>query len=214
MMIDYERDPAAITRQSFAIIRKETALGAFPPALVPVVTRMIHACGMTDLAEAIAWTGDVAGAASRALRSGAPVLVDSRMTAHGITPSRLPADNPVICALDDPRVAPDAAARGTTRSAAAIDLWRDHLDGAVCAIGNAPTALFRLLELIDAGAPKPAALIAAPPGFVGAVEAKDALVADSRGLPSLVVRGRRGGSAIVAAAVNALGTPHDDAGGG
>ncbi len=204
---DYLRDPEQITRRSFAIIRRETDVAGLPADLVEVAYRMVHASGMTDLIRDLAWSPDLAGAARGALASGVPVLVDSRMVASGI--SRLPAGNRVICALDAPDLSRRAASASTTRSAAAVDLWRPHLDGAVCVIGNAPTALFRLLELLDDGAPPPAAIIAAPPGFVGASEAKAALARDSRGVPFLTLRGRRGGSAVAAAAVNALVLSND-----
>jgi precorrin-8X/cobalt-precorrin-8 methylmutase len=200
----YERDAARIYRQSFAIIRAEADLRAVPPDLEPAVVRMIHACGMTDLPPHLAWSPGAGAAARRALEAGAPVLCDSSMVAAGITRSRLPAGNPVVCTLTDPRVPELAARHATTRSAAAADLWRERLDGAVVAIGNAPTTLFRLLEMLDAGAPRPAVIIGAPVGFVGAAQAKEALIAHPGGVPYLTVRGRRGGSALAAAAVNAL----------
>jgi precorrin-8X/cobalt-precorrin-8 methylmutase len=202
--LDYERDGALIYRESFAIIRSEADLSAIPADLEPAVVRMIHACGMTDLAADVAWSPGAGTAARSALAAGAPVLCDSVMVAGGITRSRLQAGNPVLCRLRDARV-PDLAARlRTTRSAAAVDLWRDQLEGSVVAIGNAPTALFRLLELLEAGAPRPAAIIGIPVGFVGAAESKQALASRSRGVPYLTVHGRRGGSAMTAAAVNAL----------
>lgn len=200
----YERDGAAIYRQSFAIIQDEADLGRFPETLVPAVVRMIHACGMTDVAADVGFSDGVAEATRRALEAGAPILCDSEMVAHGITRARLPAANPVVCTLRDERVAALARELDTTRSAAALDLWRDRLEGAVVAIGNAPTALFRLLEMLADGAPRPAAIIGIPVGFVGAVESKEALAA--RALPYLTVFGRRGGSAMAAAAVNALAT--------
>jgi precorrin-8X/cobalt-precorrin-8 methylmutase len=166
--------------------------------------RMIHACGAVEVAQQIVFGADLVAAARGALAAGAPVLCDSQMVAHGITRARLPARNEVICALDDPRVPDLAGTLATTRSAAALELWRERLAGAVVAIGNAPTALFRLLELLDASAPKPAAILGIPVGFVGAAESKAALAADSRGVPFLIVRGRVGGSAMTAAAVNAL----------
>jgi precorrin-8X/cobalt-precorrin-8 methylmutase len=200
----YLRDGAAIYERSFAIIRAEADLSRFAADEADVAVRMIHACGQVELARDIAFGAGVVGAARHALGNGAPILCDSEMVAHGITRARLPAGNAVICTLNDPRVAAIAADRGTTRSAAALELWHDRLAGAVVAIGNAPTALFRLLEMIDAGAPKPAAIIGIPVGFVGAAEVKDALAADPRGVPFIIVRGRLGGSAITAAAVNAL----------
>ena len=206
-MTDYLRDPEQITRRSFAIIRRETDIAGLPADLAAVAYRMVHASGMTDLVRDLAWSADLAGAVRGALASGASVLADSRMVASGI--SRLPAGNRMICTLDAPGLSRRAAAASTTRSAAAVDLWLPHLDGAVCVIGNAPTALFRLLELLDDGAPAPAAIIAAPPGFVGASEAKAALARDSRGVPFLTLRGRRGGSAMAAAAVNAMAAPDD-----
>ena len=200
----YERDGARIYRQSFAIIRAEADLSAIPADLEPAVVRMIHACGMTDLPADVAWSPGAGSAARTALAGGAPVLCDSVMVAGGITRSRLPAGNQVLCTLPDPAV-PDLAARlGTTRSAAAIDLWQDQIAGAVVAIGNAPTALFRLLELLEAGAPRPAVVIGIPVGFVGAAESKLALTTRAGGVPYLTVLGRRGGSAMTAAAVNAL----------
>jgi precorrin-8X/cobalt-precorrin-8 methylmutase len=201
----YEQDGAAIYRRSFAMIRAEADLSAVPADLEPVAVRMIHACGMTDLPADLAWSDGVGTAGRAALAAGGPVLCDSAMVAAGITRSRLPAANQVICTLTDPRVPELAARLGTTRSAAAVELWRDHLDGAVVAVGNAPTALFRLLEMLAAagpGGPRPAAVIGVPVGFVGAAESKAALAASS--VPHLVVRGRRGGSAMASAAVNAL----------
>lgn len=205
--IDYLRDPEQITRRSFAIIRRETDIAGLPADLIEVAYRMVHASGMTDLVRDLAWSPDLANMARSAFASGAPVLADSRMVASGI--SRLPAGNRVICTLDAPSLSRRAAAASTTRSAAAVDLWRPHLKGAVCVIGNAPTALFHLLELLDDGGPAPAAIIAVPPGFVGASEAKAALAHDSRGVPFLTLRGRRGGSAVAAAAVNALAAPSE-----
>jgi precorrin-8X/cobalt-precorrin-8 methylmutase len=200
---DYIRDGGAIYERSFAIIRAEADLSRFVGRAAHVVVRMIHACGMTDLPDDVEMSPDFAGAAEAALKAGAPILCDAKMVANGVTPSRLPARNPVICTLDDPRTAPLAAEMGTTRSAAAMELWRPHLAGALVVIGNAPTSLFRLLEMLDAGAPKPAAVIGIPVGFVGAAESKQALAQDGR-VPFLVVHGRRGGSAMAAAAVNAL----------
>jgi precorrin-8X/cobalt-precorrin-8 methylmutase len=202
----YERNGSAIYRQSFALIRAEADLSEVPADLEHVVVRMIHSCGMTDLPADLAWSAGVGVAGRDALARGAPVLCDSGMVAAGVTRSRLPAGNEVICTLRHRDVAELAERVGTTRSAAAVLLWRKHLEGAVVAIGNAPTALFALLDLIEAGAPRPAAIIGVPVGFVGAAESKAALAAS--GLPHLVVRGRRGGSAMAAAAVNALaGSP-------
>lgn len=199
-MDGYLRDPAEIYRRSFAIIRDEADLSAVPDDLRAVAVRLVHACGMTDIVPDLAWSGDVAARARTALAEGAPVLADARMVADGIIDRALHAAGRVICTLDPDTHVP----AGTTRSAAAVDLWRPHLHGAVVAIGNAPTALFRLLELLDAGAPRPAAILAFPVGFVGAAESKEALIADPRGVPYLALRGRRGGSALAAAAVNAL----------
>ncbi|MEV7405501.1 precorrin-8X methylmutase [Streptomyces sp. NPDC091267] len=203
-MQQYEKDGPAIYRQSFATIRAEADLTGLPADVSQVAVRMIHACGMVDLVRDLAFTPDVVRRARAALRAGAPVLCDVSMVASGITRRRLPADNEVVCTLSDPAVPALAAELGTTRSAAALELWRDRLDGAVVAVGNAPTALFRLLEMIEEGAPRPAAVIGVPVGFVGAVESKDALAAHPSGLEHLIVRGRRGGSAIAAAAVNAI----------
>jgi len=202
--LEYQRDGALIYRQSFAIIRSEADLSMIPPDLEPVVVRMIHACGMTDLPCDVAWSPGAGAAARSALAAGAPILCDSVMVAGGITRSRLPASNPVVCTLPDSRVPELAARLRTTRSAAAVDLWGDQLGGSVVAIGNAPTVLFRLLELLGSGAPRPAAIIGIPVGFVGAAESKAALASRSRGVPYLTVHGRRGGSAMTAAAVNAL----------
>jgi len=200
----YLRDGAAIYRRSFAIIRAEADLSRFSAEEAGIAVRMIHACGQVDVAGHIVFGGNLVTAARSALASGAPILCDAEMVAHGITRARLAAGNEVICKLNDPRTAAIAAKNGTTRSAAALDLWRDRLAGAVVAIGNAPTALFRLLDLIDAGAPKPAAILGIPVGFVGAAESKAALAENPRGVPFLIVRGRMGGSAMTAAAVNAL----------
>jgi precorrin-8X/cobalt-precorrin-8 methylmutase len=202
--IDYIRDGARIYERSFAIIRTEADLARFSSEEADIVVRMIHACGCVEVAGHVAFGAGLVGAAREALARGAPILCDSEMVAHGITRARLPARNDVVCTLHDARVAVLAQKLGTTRSAAALDLWQDRLGGAVVAIGNAPTALFRLLEMLDAGAPKPAALLGIPVGFVGAAESKDALAADPRGVPFLTVRGRMGGSAMTAAAVNAL----------
>lgn len=201
-MHDYLRDGAEIYRRSFATIRAEADLSDFPEDVAQVVVRMIHSCGMVDLPADVGHSANVVSAARSALAAGAPILCDARMVASGITRSRLPADNEIICTLADPATATIAGQIGDTRSAAALDLWGDRLAGAVVAIGNAPTALFRLLNLIEQGAPRPAAVIGIPVGFIGAAESKQAL-ADSD-LEYLVVRGRRGGSAMTVAAVNAL----------
>ena len=201
---DYLRDPEAIYRASFAAIRREAAIERLPPEIQGLATRLVHACGMPEIVADLAWTSDAIAAGRRALEAGRPVLVDATMVAAGIRRDRLPADNPILCTIDDPAVAKRAAAASTTRSAAAVELWRDHLDGAVVAIGNAPTALFRLLELLDEGAPRPAVVLGFPVGFVGAAEAKEALIDRRPMLPHVALRGRRGGSALAAAAVNAL----------
>jgi precorrin-8X/cobalt-precorrin-8 methylmutase len=203
-VIDYVRDGAEIYRRSFAMIRAEADLDGLDAALERVVVRMIHACGMVDLVDDVDASPGFAAAAGAALRAGAPVLCDTNMVAAGVTRSRLPAGNDVVCALRDPRVAELAHELKTTRTAAAMELWRERLGGAVVAVGNAPTALFMLLELVGDGAPSPAAVIGVPVGFVGAPESKQALAANSDGLEYLVVHGRRGGSAMAAAAVNAL----------
>lgn len=203
-VFDYVRDGTEIYRRSFAIIRSEADLSAFSAAEADVAVRMIHACGQVEMARHFVFGGGVVEAAQAALRRGAPILCDAQMVAHGVTRARLPAGNEVICTLQDARV-PDLATRmGNTRSAAALDLWGTRMQGAVVAIGNAPTALFRLLEMLDAGAPKPAAIIGIPVGFVGALESKAALAENPRGVPFLTVRGRPGGSAMTAAALNAL----------
>jgi len=199
----YVRDASEIYRTSFAIIRREADLARFSGLEESVVVRMIHACGMTEIASEIEISEGFVAAAREALGKGAPILCDAKMVAHGITRARLAAGNAVICTLEDPAVAALAREHGLTRSAAGVDLWRPHLTGAVVAIGNAPTALFRLLEILEAGAPSPAAVIGVPVGFVGAVEAKEALAAHAS-LPFLIVRGRKGGSAMAVAAVNAL----------
>ena len=203
----YLRDGNAIYERSFAIIRSEADLSRFSPDEAGIVVRMIHACGQVEAARHIMFGEGLVAAARNALTSGAPILCDAEMVAHGIMRARLPALNDVVCTLRDPRVPVLADKIGTTRSAAALELWADRLAGAVVAIGNAPTALFRLLELLDAGVPKPSAILGIPVGFVGAAESKDALAANSRGVPFLVVRGRMGGSAMTAAAVNALARP-------
>jgi precorrin-8X/cobalt-precorrin-8 methylmutase len=199
----YIRDGGEIYRRSFAIIRAESDLARFTPVEERVAVRLIHACGMVEVARDIVMSPGFADNARWALMGGAPVFCDSRMVADGVTRARLPAGNEVICTLDDAGVPELARTMGNTRSAAAMELWRDRLAGAVVAIGNAPTALFRLLEMLDEGASPPAAVIGLPVGFVGASEAKEALAADSR-VPFLIVKGRKGGSAMAAAAVNAL----------
>jgi precorrin-8X/cobalt-precorrin-8 methylmutase len=200
----YQTDGAAIYRESFAIIRAEADLARFTPEEEVVVVRMIHAAGMVGLAEHVCFSPGMAIAARAALEAGAPILCDARMVSEGITRPRLPADNAVICTLHDPRVADLAREIGNTRSAAALELWRPHLAGAVVAIGNAPTALFHLLNMLeDPACPRPAAIIGCPVGFVGAAESKEALMAEPPA-PSLIVKGRLGGSAITVAAVNAL----------
>ncbi|CAM4441355.1 Precorrin-8X methylmutase [Mycobacterium basiliense] len=203
-MLDYIRDAAEIYRQSFATIRAEADLSRFPADVAPVVVRLIHTCGQVDVAEHVAYTDDVVRRARAALRAGALVLCDSSMVAAGITTTRLPADNRVVSLVADPRAAELAARRETTRSAAGVELWVDRLAGAVVAIGNAPTALFRLLELLDEGAAAPAAMLGGPVGFVGSAQSKQELIERPRGMAYLVVRGRRGGSAMAAAAVNAM----------
>ena len=203
-MRPYEKDPAAIYAQSFATVRAEARLDRFPPDLQPLVTRLVHACGMVDVADRLAFSADAAAAGGAALLQGAPVLCDCEMVAAGITRAFLPAENAVIVTLNDPATPARAAAIGNTRSAAAVELWQDRLAGAVVAIGNAPTALFHLLELIDAGWPRPALILGFPVGFVGAAESKAELAARPRGIPFVTLRGRRGGSAMAAAAVNAL----------
>ncbi len=200
----YETDGAAIYRQSFATIRREADLARFATDEEPVVVRMIHAAGMVELAPEVHFSPGMAAQARQALRSGAPILCDARMVSEGITRARLPADNPIVCTLHDPRVPTLAQQLGTTRSAAALELWRDRLAGAVVAIGNAPTALFHLLNMLQsADCPRPAAIIGCPVGFVGAAESKQALWHEQPA-PALIVRGRLGGSAMAVAAINAL----------
>ena len=208
-MNEYVRDGAEIYRRSFATIRAEAALDDLPADVAQVAVRMIHACGMTDLVADLAWSANIVKNARAALQGGAPILCDAQMVAAGITRRRLPTDNEVICTLQDPRTVELAQELQTTRSAAAVDLWRDKLSGSVVAIGNAPTTLFRLLELLAEGGPRPAAILGIPVGFIGAAESKEALRANSLGLEYLVVRGRRGGSAITAAAVNAIASEEE-----
>ncbi|MEX2648645.1 MAG: precorrin-8X methylmutase [Alphaproteobacteria bacterium] len=201
----YQRSPEAITAQSFAIIRAEANLGRLAPELEGIAVRLIHACGMVDLVDDIAASAGALDVGRAALALGAPILVDTPAVAAGITRARLPASNPVICTLGDPAVPKLAKSGATTLSAAAIELWRSRLHDAVVAIGVAPTALFRLLEIVEEGAARPALVIGMPVGFVGAAESKKALIAS--GLPHIAVRGRRGGSALAAAAVNAIARP-------
>ncbi|MFG1398158.1 precorrin-8X methylmutase [Roseixanthobacter pseudopolyaromaticivorans] len=201
---DYVRDGTAIYERSFAIIRAEADLSRFSEAEADLTVRMIHACGLVEAARDFVFGPRFVEAARGALKAGAPILCDAQMVAHGVTRARLPAHNPVLCTLREPQVPELAERLGTTRSAAALELWRPHLSGAVVAIGNAPTALFHLLEMLDAGAPRPAAILGMPVGFVGAAESKDALAENPRGIPFAIVRGRLGGSAITAAALNSL----------
>ncbi|CAM5476224.1 precorrin-8X methylmutase [Streptomyces californicus] len=208
-MHQYEKDGPAIYRQSFATIRAEADLAGLPADVSQVAVRMIHACGMVDLVRDLAFSPNAVADARAALRAGAPILCDVAMVASGVTRKRLPADNDVVCTLSDPSVPELAAKMGTTRSAAALELWRDRMEGAVVAVGNAPTALFRLLEMIEEGDPRPAAVIGVPVGFVGAMESKEALAEHSSGLEHLIVRGRRGGSAIAAAALNAIASEEE-----
>ncbi|MDH1056983.1 precorrin-8X methylmutase [Aquipseudomonas alcaligenes] len=205
-MIDYIRDGQEIYRQSFATIRAEADLAAIPADLEKLAVRLIHACGMVDVVQDLRFSLGAGAAGRAALAKGAPILCDARMVAEGITRARLPANNPVICTLNEADVPQLARDLGNTRSAAALEHWREHLEGSVVVIGNAPTALFYLLEMLDVGAPKPALILGMPVGFIGAAESKDMLAADSRGVPYVIVRGRRGGSAMAAAAVNALAT--------
>ena len=208
-MLDYTRDAAEIYRQSFATIRAEADLTPFPDDVARVVVRLIHTCGQVDLPEHIAFTPGVVDATHAALVAGAPILCDSSMVAAGITAARLPAGNEVVSLVADPRAAELAKRRDTTRSAAAVELWAERLGGAVLAIGNAPTALFRLLELIDEGVPAPVSVLGGPVGFVGSAQSKQELVERPRGMEYLVVRGRRGGSAMAAAAVNAIASERE-----
>lgn len=207
----YEKDPSAIYAQSFAMVRAEARLDRFAPAMRPVITRLIHACGMIEVADRLAFSQGAADAGRTALAAGAPVLCDCEMVGAGIIRRYLPANNDVVVTLNDPSVPALAQQIGNTRSAAAVELWRDRIDGAVVAIGNAPTALFHLLELLDAGWPKPAVILGFPVGFVGAAESKAELAANPRGCDYVALRGRRGGSAMASAAVNALaaGLPED-----
>ncbi|MHC5654936.1 precorrin-8X methylmutase [Stappia sp. ICDLI1TA098] len=208
---DYVKDPAEIYRRSFSIVRGEAALERLPEALRPMAIRVVHACGDPSVTAHLVWSDDVAEKVSAALAGGAPVFTDVRMVAEGIIRSRLPASNEIVCTLNDPRVPALAAELATTRSAAAVDLWRDRLEGAVVVIGNAPTALFHLLERIGEGFPRPAAIIGFPVGFVGAAESKDALAVNPFAIAHVAMRGRLGGSAMAAAALNALagGVPEE-----
>jgi len=209
MKMIYTKDADAIYRESFSIIRAEADLSAFPQDLARVVVRMIHACGMTDLPQYVAASPGATEIGVRAIRAGATILCDANMVANGVTRSRLPSNNEVLCTLGDPRTAELAKKLETTRSAAALELWRDKLEGSVVVIGNAPTALFRLLEMLEVGIPHPALIIGVPVGFVGAAESKAALMANRLNLPYLTIQGRRGGSAIAAAAVNALASEEE-----
>ncbi|WP_293550363.1 precorrin-8X methylmutase [Parvibaculum sp.] len=200
---DYIRDGAEIYRRSFAIIRREANLARFSPDDAQIAVRIIHACGMVEVADGLQFSSGFTAAARAALKAGAPILCDGKMVANGVTRARLPADNEVICTLDAPEVPSLAKEIGNTRTAAAMELWGDRLGGAVVAFGNAPTGLFHLLEMLDRGAPPPAAVLGFPVGFVGAAESKEALAKDGR-VPFLVMEGRRGGSAMAAAALNAL----------
>ncbi|PRD41080.1 precorrin-8X methylmutase [Phyllobacterium phragmitis] len=208
-MLDYIKDGQQIYDRSFSIIRAEADLDRIPADLEKLAVRVAHASGMVDVIGDLAFSQDAGEAGRKALAAGAPILCDARMVAEGVTRARLPANNEVICTLSDASVPQLAKELGNTRSAAALELWRPHLAGSVVAIGNAPTALFRLLEMLDEGAPKPALILGFPVGFVGAAESKDALAENSRGVPFVVVRGRRGGSAMAAAAVNALATERE-----
>lgn len=207
--MDFIKDGAEIYRRSFATIRAEADLAGLPADVAGVVVRMIHACGMTDLPEDVRCSAGIVSAARGALAAGAPILCDAKMVASGITRARLPAANEIVCTLDHPETAGLAAALDTTRSAAAVELWRDRLEGAVVAIGNAPTTLFHLLGRLDEGWPKPAAILGLPVGFIGAAESKAELAANPRGAAYLTLLGRRGGSAMAVAAVNALADPKE-----
>ncbi len=210
-MRPYETDPKAIYAQSFATVRAEARLARFAPAMQPVITRLIHACGMVEIADRLVFSEGAAAAGHAALQAGAPILCDCEMVGAGIIRRYLPAGNEVIVTLNDPAVPARAKDIGNTRSAAAVELWEKHIEGAVVAVGNAPTALFHLLELLDAGWPKPAVILGFPVGFVGAAESKAELAASPRGCDYIALRGRRGGSAMASAAVNALaaGLPED-----
>ncbi len=208
-MNDYLRDPAEITRRSIAAIRDETDLSRFPSVIAGVVIRLIHASAAPEIAQDLVWSEDAATAGRGALAAGAAILADGEMTARGIIGSRLPRGNEIVCTLADPRVAGMANATNTTRAAAAVDLWRGRIGGNIVAIGTAPTALFRLLEILDETHERPALILGFPVGFIGAAESKDALIADPRGVPYIALKGRKGGSALAAAAVNALAAPFE-----
>jgi precorrin-8X/cobalt-precorrin-8 methylmutase len=208
-MFDYIRDGSEIYRNSFEIIRSESNLERFPEDIAKVAVRMIHACGMTDIVNDLEYSSTAAEAGKKALMAGAPILCDSYMVAEGVTKKRLPKNNKVLCTLNDPEIPQLAKRLRNTRSAAALEFWRFHIEGAVVVIGNAPTALFRLLEMLDEGIPRPALILGFPVGFVGAAESKVALAADSRNVPFFTLHGRRGGSAIAAAAVNALASEEE-----
>ena len=203
-MRPYETNPAAIYAQSFATVRAEARLERFPTALHPIITRLIHSCGMVEIADRLAFTPDVVYAGHHALQSGAPILCDCEMVGAGIIRRYLPNNNEVIVTLNDPRTPDHAKQMENTRSAAAVEFWEPHIKGAVVAVGNAPTALFHLLDLIDQGFPKPAAILGFPVGFVGAAESKAELAANPRGVDFITLRGRKGGSAMASAALNAL----------
>jgi precorrin-8X/cobalt-precorrin-8 methylmutase len=202
--MDYIRDGNAIYEKSFATIRAEANLAILPTDLETVAVRLIHACGMIDIVSDLAYSTGAAALGRKALAQGAPILCDAQMVANGVTRTRLPVHNEVICTLNDPSVAAIAQSLQNTRSAAALELWREQMEDAVVAIGNAPTALFRLLEMLEEGAPKPALILGFPVGFVGAIESKAALAEIPHGIPFITLHGRRGGSAMAAAAVNAL----------
>ncbi|RCS24389.1 precorrin-8X methylmutase [Phyllobacterium salinisoli] len=208
-MLDYIKDGQQIYDRSFSIIRAEADLSRIPADLEKLAVRVAHASGMVDVVDDLIFSQGAGEAGRKALAAGASILCDARMVAEGVTRARLPAGNEVICTLSDPSVPQLAKELGNTRSAVALELWRPYLAGSVVAIGNAPTALFRLLEMLDEGAPKPALILGFPVGFVGAAESKDALAEDSRGVPFVIVRGRRGGSAMAAAAINALATERE-----
>lgn len=208
-MLDYNRDAHDIYRQSFAIIRAEANLTRIPADLEKLAVRVAHACGMPDIVDDLMFSPGAGDAGRAALAAGAPILCDCRMVAEGITRSRFKAGNQIVCTLNDPMVPDLAKKMDNTRSAAALELWRPLLEGSVVAIGNAPTSLFHLLNMLDAGAPKPALILGFPVGYVGAAESKDELAANSRSVPFVAVKGRRGGSAMTVAALNALGAEHE-----